>query len=76
MRNCPERGGGASLVLRNAGLDNGRVMSTGAEGASRAGAAIKRWEMFGQRGGVGPEESSVMVREQVPWGWDDGQGHP
>ena len=76
MRNCPDRGGGASPVPRIGALNDGRLMSASAEGAPTTESAIRRWGALRQGNNAGLDRSQEVVGEQVPWGWEDGQGHP
>ena len=76
MRNCPDRGGGASPVPRSGALNDGRLMSASAEGAPTTESAISRWGALRQGNNAGLDRSQEVVGEQVPWGWEDGQGHP
>ena len=52
-----------------------QVTEVGAGKAPTGDTAMKHWGAFGQRGDAGPVGSQVAVGEQVPWGWDDDQGH-
>ena len=76
MRNCPDRGGGASRAPRSGGLDDGRATSADAVGAPECEPATTRWRKLGRGCDIGFGGSQVVVGEQAPWGWVDGQGHP
>jgi hypothetical protein len=66
---------GKSCRSGSDGPDNGQATSVGAGKAPRGDTAMKHWGAFGQRCDAGPVGSQVAVGEQVPWGWDDDQGH-
>ena len=56
---------GKSCRSGSDGPDNGQATRVGAGKAPTCDTAIRHWEVLSQ----------MLYGEQVPWGWDDGQGH-